>query len=314
MNFFEHLIQQLLPLRKARADREALRERNTALEQELALYKTWVPPGHYYSPLHDLRTIRSRESELFGLPPREFAGIDLNTAEQWRWLETIEAIYPNLPFKDEPQPGWRYHFGLIQYHYMDAITYWGMLNAIAPRRVIEIGVGHSSLLLLDARDHLFPGKLEAHFIDPFPDLLRELLPSAEIEKLELRIEPVQHVPMDFFDRLQTGDILFLDSSHVAKAGSDVNFLFFEILPRLKPGVFIQFHDIFYPFEYPKENIYYGIAWNELYLLRAFLQFNTAFEIILWPTYLLELDRARFERKLPLTLRNPGGSIWLRRKD
>ncbi|MCZ8539210.1 hypothetical protein [Psychrobacillus psychrodurans] len=83
-----------------------------------------------------------------------------------------------------------------------------------------------------------------------------------------------------------GDILFIDSYHVSKIGSDVNYIIFEILPKLKPGVRIHFHDIFYPFEYPEKWIFEGRFWNRAYLLRAFLQYNQDFIIDLWNNYLI----------------------------
>ena len=83
-------------------------------------------------------------------------------------------------------------------------------------------------------------------------------------------KPVQDVPLELFRGLEANDILFIDSSHVSKIGSDVNFLFFEVLPILKPGVFVQIHDIFWPFEYPKAWYDLGWAWNEVYLVRAML--------------------------------------------
>ena len=81
---------------------------------------------------------------------------------------------------------------------------------------------------------------------------------------------LQDVDLKEFDKLKSGDVLFIDSTHVSKIGSDVNYLFFEILPRLHRGVYIHIHDIFYPFEYPKDWIDEGRAWNENYILRAFL--------------------------------------------
>ena len=115
-----------------------------------------------------------------------------------------------------------------------------------------------------------------------------------------------------FATLEENDILFIDSTHVAKIGSDVNYLFFEVLPRLRAGVYVHVHDIFHPFEYPRAWIYEGRAWTEAYMLRAFLTFNTAFEIVLFNTFLERFHRERFAHKMPLCLRNEGGSIWLRR--
>ena len=108
------------------------------------------------------------------------------------------------------------------------------------------------------------------------------------------------------------DIVVIDSTHVAKAGSDVNFLLFEVLPRLRPGVLVHFHDIFYPFEYPSDWVYSGRGWSEAYLLRAFLMYNAEFKIVLFNTFLELFHQELFAAEYPLCLRNPGGSIWIRR--
>ena len=85
-----------------------------------------------------------------------------------------------------------------------------------------------------------------------------------------------------------------------------------MLPRLARGVLVHFHDVFYPLEYPREMVYHGIAWNEAYLLRAFLQYNSAFQIAFFNTYLETFHRERVYAAMPLCEKNPGGSIWLRR--
>ena len=64
-------------------------------------------------------------------------------------------------------------------------------------------------------------------------------------------KPVQQVPLSIFDALQAGDILFIDFTHVLRTGGDVCFELFEILPRLSRGVLVHFHDMFWPFEYPR---------------------------------------------------------------
>src|SRR5690606_17050723 len=108
------------------------------------------------------------------------------------------------------------------------------------------------------------------------------------------------------------DILFIDSTHVSKINSDVNYIFFEILPRLASGVYIHFHDIFFPFEYPKAWVYEGRAWNEAYILRAFLQYNNAFSVVLMNTFMDQFHKSFFREHMPLCLINPGGSIWIRK--
>jgi hypothetical protein len=123
---------------------------------------------------------------------------------------------------------------------------------------------------------------------------------------------LQDLDPDFFLQLEPNDILFIDSTHVSKVNSDVNCIFFEILPRLKSGVFIHFHDVFYPFEYVKEWVYEGRAWQELYLLRAFLQDNPLYQIVYFQDFLFRRHRRYFEDHLPQFLKNSGGNIWLRK--
>jgi hypothetical protein len=92
----------------------------------------------------------------------------------------------------------------------------------------------------------------------------------------------------------------------------VNWILFEILPRLADNVLVQFHDVFYPFEYPKEWVTLGVAWNEDYLLRAFLQYNHTFRIEWFNAFLGCFHQDLLKSEMPLCLKNPGGSIWLRK--
>ena len=117
--------------------------------------------------------------------------------------------------------------------------------------------------------------------------------------------------MFLFDELAENDILFIDSTHVSKTGSDVNYILFEILPRLKPGVFIHFHDVFYPFEYPREWVFGGFNWNENYLLHAFLMYNETFEIKIFADY-LHVHHKEIFKEMPLCYKNTGGNLWLQK--
>ena len=116
--------------------------------------------------------------------------------------------------------------------------------------------------------------------------------------------------MERFTSLGAADVLFIDSSHVAKVGSDVVLLVTSVLPRLRKGVVIHFHDIFWPFEYPEDWIRGGRAWNEDYILKAFLQFNNSFRVLFFNSYIAAHHGAAAERQLPLFMKNPGGGIWI----
>ncbi len=126
---------------------------------------------------------------------------------------------------------------------------------------------------------------------------------------------VQDVPLERFTALEAGDVLFIDSSHVVKTGSDARFLYHEVLPRLRPGVVVHVHDIFLPRDYPEDWVLSGRGWNEQYVLQSFLAHNAAFEVLLGMAWAI---RARPELLAPAgftpaSARRAGaGSFWMRR--
>jgi hypothetical protein len=189
-----------------------------------------------------------------------------------------------------------------------------MLRHIKPRRLIEIGSGYSSFVTLDTDQYFLGGTLAATFIEPYPERLLSRISNADRARMTVIPKRLQDVDLELFKSLSAGDILFVDSTHVSKIDSDVNRIFFEVLPALAPGVVIHFHDVFYPFEYPKEWIYEGRAWSELYMLRTFLQYNNCFKVLLMNTLMTRFHRQFFEQNMPLCLKNTGGSIWLQKTE
>lgn len=273
----------------------------------------FVPPGHFYSPLPDLAEIEREASRLFPAdPPRTVAGIDLREDAQLALLESLLPFYAEMPFTPEAQPGLRYRFENGAFSYSDAIFLYVMLRHCRPRRVIEVGSGHSSCVTLDTSERFLGNDVEAVFIEPYPELLHSLLQPGDADRITIIPERLQDVPLDQFRSLQADDILFINSTHVAKIGSDVTYIFNDILPALQQGVVVHFHDIFYPFEYPRWWFDQGRAWNEAYILRSFLQYNAAFRVELWNHFLLTVDEPFFAENMPLCLRNSGASLWLRR--
>lgn len=290
------------------------RDKDTGDERDHRNASLHVAPGHYYSPIPCVDEIRSREREVFGNGhlPRSLAGIELNENEQIGLLEEFKAYYTELPFPARERAGNRYYFENEWYSYSDAIFLYCMIRHARPKRIIEVGSGFSSCAMLDVNDRFFDGRIACAFIDPNPERLLANITPRDVECAEVVSRPVQDLDAGFFSRLKENDILFVDSSHVTKTGGDVNHLIFQILPSLKRGVFVHFHDVFYPFEYPKEWVYEGRAWNEAYLLRAFLQNNQTFKIVLFNTFLQAFHEDFFRREMPLCLKNRGGSIWIQK--
>jgi hypothetical protein len=302
----------------------AARRRCAELEAELAAARTaptvseaepcsLFPPGHYHSPLPDIEDIERRANIVFAPPPRTLPAIDLREAEQLALLEKLAAFYPELPWTDGPSPDHRYHFRNGSYEFSDAICSYSMLRHLQPRRYLEVGSGYSSCVALDVNDLFLGGRMKMTFIEPYPEgLFVPLLRNGDAARMTLVRCRLQEADLVLFRQLEAGDVLFIDSTHVSKVDSDVNRIFFEILPALATGVYVHFHDIFYPFEYPRAWIYAGLAWQEDYLLRAFLEYNPAFEVVLFNTFLEHFHDAWFREHMPLCLENPGGSIWLRK--
>lgn len=273
----------------------------------------FVPPGHFYSPIPAIAEVQQDHARLFQAPVRTLPGISLNEQRQLDLLAGFKPYYAELCFPEEKEPGQRYFYNNRFYSYSDAIFLYFMLRHLRPKRVIEVGSGFSSCVTLDTNDRFLGGNVRCTFIEPYPDRLLSLLQPGDAARIEIVRQRIQDVPLERVLELEAGDILFVDSTHVAKIGSDVSYIFSEILPALVPGVHVHFHDVFYPFEYPPEWVYGGRAWSEAYLLRAFLSYNRDFAIVLFNTFLEQFHREMFASEFPLCLRNTGGSIWIRRE-
>lgn len=273
----------------------------------------FAPPGHFYSPIPSIEDVKNEESKIFDTFSKVVAGVELHDAEQLMLLDEFVKFYGEMPFSAEKKEGFRYYFENPAYSYSDGIFLHCMIRYLKPERIIEVGSGFSSCMTLDTNEFFFNGSINTTFIEPYPELFFSLIKEQDKEKVKTIPSRLQDVSLSEFEKLKSNDILFIDSTHVSKINSDVNYIIFKILPRLAPGVYIHFHDIFFPFEYPKPWIYEGRAWNEAYLLKAFLQYNNSFRIVVMNTYMQRYYNKFFEENLPLCLKNRGGSIWIRKE-
>jgi predicted O-methyltransferase YrrM len=288
-------------------------QENQALERELEIASALgeFPLGHYNSPFPSSADV-DRAALRMGSPPPQLAGVDLGPRRQVELLERLAVFARDADLPREPADDWRFFHNNFFFGYGDADCLLGMIRHLEPRRIVEVGSGFSSALILDTNQRYFDGAIDCVFVEPEPKRLLQLLRPGDMDKITFIPEPVQDVSLTEFEKLEANDVLFIDSSHVAKAGSDVNHAVFEILPLLKPGVHIHFHDIFYPFEYARDWIAQGRAWSESYLVRAFLQFNASFEICLFCDYLRLFHADTVRRTVPTLHYSVPGSLWLRR--
>ncbi|MBD3625657.1 MAG: class I SAM-dependent methyltransferase [Rhodobacteraceae bacterium] len=272
----------------------------------------FAPPGHFYSPLPNLKDFRRREREVRATQS-DIKGIDLNEGAQIEILNRMEENYNFLPFSEEKNKELRYYYNNRYFSYADGISLFLMMKLFSPGKIIEVGSGFSSAVMLDASDVLNGIRPELTFIEPFPSRLYNLFRREDRDRCEVIKSKLQDVDLELFNDLSENDFLFIDSSHVSKYGSDVNYILFDILPSISSGVIIHFHDIFWPFDYPHDWISDGRSWNEAYILRAFLQFNKDFEILYFNSYMGVHHESEVSEKLPLCARNFGGSLWLVKK-
>lgn len=274
-------------------------------------------PGHFYSPIPSIPEVKANADRIFS--DSDPLGVDLNIDEQFNLLQTLKAFRDDLPYdflnaKENPDLRYRWVNG-CQYRYSDVVFLYSIIRHLRPTRIVEVGSGASSAVMLDVNDLFFDSSIQMTFIEPYPERLFRFLTDVDKSTATVIEKKVQEVPLDPFLALEENDILFVDSSHVVKVGSDVNHIVFEVLPRLRKGVWIHFHDIFFPFELPQHWIVkHKNFWNESYLLRAFLMNNDSYEIILFNTFLQKRFRSWFEEEMPECLlgEEPTGSIWIRK--
>lgn len=270
------------------------------------------PHGHFYSPVVDPAALdRDRFRALRDSDP--LAGLTLDLGAMDVLFAQLMRHYPAIAFPEEADGKTRYHYLNDQYTYGDAIILSAMLRELHPARYIEVGSGFSSAVALDTNDAL-DAPIACTFIEPYTERLESLLRPSDAGRVTVMRARVQDVPLETFDALSAGDILFLDTTHIVKTGSDVLHEVFHILPRLASGVIVHFHDVFDAFEYPERWVFEeNRSWNEQYLLRAFLMYNPAFEILYANQFYFRRRREAVARQAPLIARNAGGGLWLRKR-
>ena len=280
----------------------------------------FAPPGHYYSPIPSKADVERHALPKWFQQPEAIVGVDFNVAGQLAMLEKLGPLTQQLTFADDPGGATRYWWDNDGFSPGDATALAAMLMHYQPRRVVEVGAGYSTAVMLDVSERYLADPPSIVCADPEPGRLRSVLRGDEA-RLTIHEAIVQDLPIELFTTLEANDILFIDSSHVLKLGSDVSLLFLEVLPRLRPGVVVHIHDIATSFEYPLEWYEEGRAWNEAPALRAFLAFNQAYEILYFCDYMNRFQAEAVARHMPLALRPPKGapegntsvSFWMRRR-
>lgn len=307
--WYEEKVHLILELQNQLTQVSDERDRLRRLLDESDVVQS-VAPGHFYSPVPSktdveaFLALQARQKPLEALP-----AIIMNERLQMELMESLKPYYPRVPFRVKPVDGLLYRLDNSNYPHSDGIILFCMLNHLRPRRLIEIGSGYSTCAILDTNRLCLNGQIQVTSIEPHPELLRSLVAQSN-DPLTIIESKLQETDIRIFDQLESGDVLFIDSTHVSKVGSDVNYIVFEILPRLKTGVITHIHDIYFNFEYPGVWLREGRAWNEAYVLRAFLEYNEHFRILHFSSYLQNWHEGWFREHMPDTLVNKGGAFWM----
>jgi Methyltransferase domain len=275
---------------------------------------------HFYSPVPDIQDLEQRgvwdsRSTL--------SGIDFGAERQLTLLAELgqafggECRWPENATSNPRQ--FFTHNGCFSFGCAAALHC--MIRRFQPKQVVEIGSGYSSRVIsaalqMNVQNRSVP-KPAYSIVDPYPgEVVTGGLPMLD----RLVRKRVEIMDLGLFEELGENDILFVDSSHTVRTGSDVNFLILEVLPRLAPGVIIHFHDIPLPYEYQKvyfTNPTFRVFWTEAYLLQSFLTFNDRFEILLGMAFLMQEHQQAFCGAFPHfdPQRNWANSesFWIRRK-
>ncbi|MEM3434135.1 MAG: class I SAM-dependent methyltransferase [Candidatus Methanomethyliaceae archaeon] len=272
-------------------------------------------PVHYYSPVPDKAKLR----RLNWQRAHDMPGISFNFNKQVELLYTLgrqygyECAWPERP--ESGQAG--YYWDNPSFGFSSACILHCFIRAFKPSKVIEVGAGYSTLIIAGALEmNRKETGFKSEFItfDPYP---RTFLLSDIPGLTRLVQRCVEDVAVSEFESLQGGDILFIDSSHIVRIGGDVNYLYLDVLPRLRSGVIVHVHDVYFPYEYPSA-LYMGAKkyfWTEQYLLQAFLCFNQEYEVLL-AAYWLQLEHPEiFASAFPNfnpSRHRPSSSFYMRR--
>ncbi len=289
----------------------ARRVRRDQIARRIALALGYdLVPRNAYSPVPEIPP----EADDAWMRPAPMLGVDLDPD---RDLDYVRAeLAPFLAeCAAERASGLGNGFELWNGYYQagDAELLWAMIRRLKPRRVLEIGSGHSTLVTAAAslRNAAEGSPVDFTAVDPEP---RAVVAVGGVTRLEPT--RAQDLDLETFLALEDGDVLFVDSSHVVKLGGEVNRLVLDVLPRLHPGVVVHFHDVFWPYEYPRPWYVRGTYSTEQYLLQAYLADNPAYRILFAAHAAARARRTELEELIPSLRESPEhapAALWLLRQ-
>ncbi|MFG0245058.1 MAG: class I SAM-dependent methyltransferase [Phycisphaerales bacterium JB052] len=270
-----------------------------------------ILPVHYYTPVPDTRTLRDSDEAIFA------QHIDYRCEQAMQELrqyaEQFQEKFAEIGSRNEADKR-QFSFQGSPYHPLEAEVLYSTIRSSKPKKIIEIGCGYSTLLIAEAlRDakhddptfgceYICYEPFRPSYLDPAPEQVTRFVDK-----------PVQELDCRTIAELGPGDLLFIDSTHVAAIQSDVVHEYLALLPALNPGVRIHIHDIFLPYDYPMNWMHKSrFFWNEQYLLFAYLLGNNGIRVTMPLHYLWRQHEAELRERFPSTEKAhmPPSAMWL----
>ena len=257
-----------------RSVRQLGRQAAMRAQRSMSSLGVLVVPNHFYAPMADTNDLA--RSKASWARPSSFHGIDIDLDQQQARLEQMAMPFEpeyrgNHTFKEAVRKGFGLGFG-----YIEAQCLHGVVRSLKPKRIIEIGSGVSTYCMLAAASLNAKEKVDTSItcIEPYPSAFLR-----SCNEINLIVGKIQDIDPAIIETLEAGDFLFIDTSHAIKPAGDVLWIYLELLPRLKPGVIVQIHDVYFPYIYQRDLLDTLFQWSETALLKALLTNNSALRVL-----------------------------------
>lgn len=261
----------------------------------------------YYSNIPSFEEIENSYEYTSEQPPYLLPGI----FDEERFRKTLEQLLEfsgefSPPLEGNESDCQNFFWKNSMFSYSDAMSYYCFIRHLRPANIIEIGSGFSTFVALEAVKKNGVGTI--HCIEPYPrDFLKDN------KRIRLHILKAQDVNSDFLNAIiQDGDILFIDSTHTVKTGSDCLHIYLRLLPAIRRNIYVHAHDIFLPYGIPKEWLYdFQYYWTEQYLLLAFLMDNSKASTLFGSNYNAQWNSSLMASFMDGKYPSGGGSFWFK---
>lgn len=276
--------------------------------------KLFAPPGHRSSPILNVGLASTYIAKIESSPSPPFLpeiAVDRDLMET-HWRELLPFL-KEMPFPEFESDAFRYHLNNGSFVYGDGLMLNAMLRRYQSRKIVIVDCAWALACALDTAEFQLNADLDIVIIARERHEVDELARS-EQQRYRFFEGEIQDAPYYIFDDLQRDDIVLLSTSNVLRTGGDLSFVLFDLLPRLRPGVLVQFCDMFWPFEYPRKWIIDdNRSWNAIYAVRAFLSGRRDWAVVMFNDYLAAVSPQLVHESYPVFLKGPGGALWIRKE-